>query len=46
MHAGTSVDVFLRENLEWLGRATNWAKFSAVASLGVIHRVILDELVF
>ena len=39
MHAGTSVDAFLRENLEWLGRAANWAKFSAVASLGVIHKV-------
>jgi hypothetical protein len=23
---------------EWLGRATNWAKFSATAGLGVIHR--------
>ena len=28
-----------RNNLEWLGRATNWAKFTATASLGVIHRV-------
>ena len=39
MHAGTSVDAFLRENLEWLARATNWAKFSAVATLGMIHKV-------
>lgn len=38
MHAGTTVDTFLRENLDWLARATNWAKFSATASLGVIHR--------
>ncbi|GBF90265.1 26S proteasome non-ATPase regulatory subunit 1-like [Raphidocelis subcapitata] len=38
VHAGTSVDTFLRENLEWLSRATNWAKFSATAGLGVIHR--------
>jgi 26S proteasome regulatory subunit N2 len=38
MHAGTSVDAFLRENLEWLARATNWAKFSATAGLGCIHR--------
>ncbi|KAJ3693473.1 hypothetical protein LUZ60_008953 [Juncus effusus] len=38
MHAGTTVDTFLRENLEWLSRATNWAKFSATAGLGVIHR--------
>eukprot|EP01137_Pigoraptor_chileana_P000786 Opistho-2@37491 len=38
MHAGTTVDTFLRDNLEWLGRAINWAKFSATASLGVIHK--------
>ncbi|XP_059317768.1 26S proteasome non-ATPase regulatory subunit 1 homolog A-like [Lycium ferocissimum] len=37
MHAGTTVDTFLRENLDWLSRATNWAKFSATAGLGVIH---------
>lgn len=24
--------------MEWLARATNWAKLSATASLGVIHR--------
>jgi hypothetical protein len=28
-----------RNNLEWLARATSWAKFTATASLGVIHRV-------
>lgn len=38
MHSGTTVDAFLRENLDWLGRATNWAKFNATAGLGVIHR--------
>uniref|UniRef100_A0A7S3VN96 26S proteasome non-ATPase regulatory subunit 1 homolog n=1 Tax=Dunaliella tertiolecta TaxID=3047 RepID=A0A7S3VN96_DUNTE len=38
MHSGTTVDMFLRENMEWLSRATNWAKFSATAGLGVIHR--------
>lgn len=37
MHYGTTSDSFLRENLEWLGRAVNWAKFTATASLGVIH---------
>jgi len=31
--------LFYRENLEWLARATNWAKFTATASLGVIHKV-------
>jgi len=38
MHAGTTVDAFLRESMDWLTRATNWAKFSATAGLGVIHR--------
>jgi len=43
MHAGTTVDMFLRENLDWLSRATNWAKFSATAGLGVIHRGHLSQ---
>jgi 26S proteasome regulatory subunit N2 len=43
MHAGTTVDTFLRENLDWLSRATNWAKFSATAGLGVIHRGHLQK---
>jgi len=34
-----------RDNLEWLARATNWAKFTATASLGVIHKVC-DSLLF
>ncbi|CAL1544748.1 unnamed protein product [Lymnaea stagnalis] len=38
MHCGTTSDQFLRDNLDWLSRATNWAKFSATASLGVIHK--------
>lgn len=38
MHCGTTSDLFLRDNLEWLARATNWAKFTATASLGVIHK--------
>ena len=38
MFAGTTSDKFLRDNLDWLGKATNWAKFTATASLGVIHR--------
>ena len=33
-----------RDNLEWLARATNWAKFTATASLGVIHKVIYTYL--
>eukprot|EP01114_Cavostelium_apophysatum_P007838 TRINITY_DN2003_c0_g1_i1.p1 TRINITY_DN2003_c0_g1~~TRINITY_DN2003_c0_g1_i1.p1 ORF type:complete len:963 (-),score=285.53 TRINITY_DN2003_c0_g1_i1:59-2947(-) len=43
MHAGTTSDQFLRDNLEWLSRATNWAKFAAIAGLGVIHRGHLKE---
>ncbi|KAJ1666295.1 proteasome regulatory particle base subunit [Coemansia sp. RSA 1813] len=37
MHAGTTVDNFLRDNLEWLSRASSWSKFTATAALGVIH---------
>jgi 26S proteasome regulatory subunit N2 len=43
MHCGTTSDTFLRDNLEWLSRATNWAKFSAIAGLGVIHKGHLKE---
>lgn len=38
MNSGTASDSFLRENLEWLGKAVNWSKFTATAALGVIHR--------
>jgi 26S proteasome regulatory subunit N2 len=38
LNCGTTADNFLRENLEWLGKATNWAKFTATASLGVVHK--------
>ncbi|KAI7871307.1 armadillo-type protein [Spinellus fusiger] len=43
MHAGTTSDEFLRQNLEWLSRATNWSKFSATAALGVIHKGQLEQ---
>jgi len=39
MNSGTTSDEFLRNNLEWLSRASNWSKFSATAALGVIHKV-------
>jgi 26S proteasome regulatory subunit N2 len=38
MNAGTTNDSFFRDNLEWLGKAVNWSKFTATAALGVIHR--------
>eukprot|EP01111_Echinosteliopsis_oligospora_P011527 TRINITY_DN3826_c0_g1_i1.p1 TRINITY_DN3826_c0_g1~~TRINITY_DN3826_c0_g1_i1.p1 ORF type:complete len:699 (+),score=247.01 TRINITY_DN3826_c0_g1_i1:31-2127(+) len=43
MHAGTTRDTFLSENLDWLRRATNWAKFSVIAGQGVIHKGHLKE---
>lgn len=46
MHCGTTNDEFLRKNLEWLGFATNWSKFTAASSLGVIHKVIHGSLIF
>lgn len=38
MNASTTNDSFLRENLDWLAKATNWSKFSATAGLGIIHK--------
>jgi 26S proteasome regulatory subunit N2 len=43
MHSGTTSDLFLRDNLEWLGMASNWSKFSATAALGVIHKGYFEE---
>lgn len=43
MHAGTTVDTFLRENIEWLKRSTNWAKFAATGCVGVIHKGHIDK---
>jgi len=37
MNAGTTNTSFLSENLEWMGKASNWAKFTATASIGVVH---------
>lgn len=43
MNSGTTNDSFFRENLEWLGKAVNWSKFTATAALGVIHRGNLSQ---
>ncbi|CAI4367084.1 BAQ_1a_G0026460.mRNA.1.CDS.1 [Saccharomyces cerevisiae] len=43
MHAGTTDNSFIKANLPWLGKAQNWAKFTATASLGVIHKGNLLE---
>lgn len=37
MNSHTRNDKFLKENLEWVSKATNWARFTATASLGAIH---------
>eukprot|EP00605_Chrysophyceae_sp_TOSAG23-4_P000949 GSChrysophyteH1.ASY1.ANO1.1049.1 assembled CDS len=43
MNCGTTQDSFLRNNLDWLGKATNWAKYTAVASVGVVHKGHVHE---
>ena len=43
MQAGTTNDAFLRKNLEWLAKASHWAKFTATASMGVIQKGHLTE---
>jgi 26S proteasome regulatory subunit N2 len=43
MNQGTTNDQFFRDNLDWLGKAVNWSKFTATAALGVIHRGNLSQ---
>ncbi|CAB9508065.1 ATPase regulatory subunit 1 [Seminavis robusta] len=43
LYAGTTNDSFLRDYLDWMKKASNWAKFSATASLGVIHASHVTE---
>jgi 26S proteasome regulatory subunit N2 len=38
MFAGTANTGFVREQMEWFKKSNLWAKFSAMASIGVIHR--------
>lgn len=37
MNAYTTNDSFLRDNLSWAALATNWNRFNATATLGMIH---------
>jgi 26S proteasome regulatory subunit N2 len=37
MNAYTTNDAFLKDNMQWVGQVTNWNRFNATASLGVIH---------
>mmetsp|Transcript_62041 Transcript_62041/g.147835 ORF Transcript_62041/g.147835 Transcript_62041/m.147835 type:complete len:1013 (-) Transcript_62041:62-3100(-) len=43
MHCGTTVDTFVTENMDWLKRATNWAKFSATACVGMMHKGCINN---
>lgn len=38
MNCGTTIDGFLRDNMDWLARAQQWAKFTATATVGVLHK--------
>jgi len=37
MNAFTTNDLFLKDNMVWVSKATNWSRFNATASLGIIH---------
>lgn len=37
MNAYTTNDNFLRDNLSWAAQATNWNRYNATATLGMIH---------
>jgi len=37
MNAYTTNDTFLQDNIQWVGQASNWNRFNATASLGLIH---------
>eukprot|EP01055_Gregarina_sp_Pseudo9_P002936 Gregarina_sp_Pseudo_9__2935@NODE_314_length_3190_cov_19_874326_g295_i0_p1_GENE_NODE_314_length_3190_cov_19_874326_g295_i0NODE_314_length_3190_cov_19_874326_g295_i0_p1_ORF_typecomplete_len990_score227_99PC_rep/PF01851_22/1_4e04PC_rep/PF01851_22/1_5e04PC_rep/PF01851_22/0_00021PC_rep/PF01851_22/0_0005PC_rep/PF01851_22/6e08PC_rep/PF01851_22/5_5e06PC_rep/PF01851_22/0_0013PC_rep/PF01851_22/7_2e02HEAT_2/PF13646_6/1_4e02HEAT_2/PF13646_6/4_1e05HEAT_2/PF13646_6/9_2e10HEAT_2/PF13646_6/2_1e05HEAT_2/PF13646_ len=43
MQRGTTCDVFLRKNLEWFARSLCWGKFTATASLGVVHQTHVEK---
>ncbi|RMZ79157.1 hypothetical protein DV738_g3530, partial [Chaetothyriales sp. CBS 135597] len=44
MNAKTANDDFFRQNLDWLGKAVNWSKFTATAALGVIHQGNINQV--
>lgn len=37
MNAYTTNDSFIKDNMSWVATATNWNRFNATASLGIIH---------
>lgn len=38
MFCGTTIDTFLRHNMDWLAKASFWSMFTCTAAVGVIHR--------
>eukprot|EP00826_Nyctotherus_ovalis_P060137 TRINITY_DN8413_c0_g1_i2.p1 TRINITY_DN8413_c0_g1~~TRINITY_DN8413_c0_g1_i2.p1 ORF type:complete len:948 (-),score=375.69 TRINITY_DN8413_c0_g1_i2:1130-3973(-) len=38
MNACTTDDSFLKNNLDWISKTSNWAKFSCCSTLGSIHK--------
>jgi len=43
MHCGTTEDKFVRENPDWFKKASNWAKFSAAACVGMIFKGCINS---
>ena len=37
MYARTQDDTVLKQNKDWMGKMTNWCRFAATASLGIVH---------
>lgn len=46
MYGGTTIDTFLRHNMEWLALANYWSKFTCTAAVGVIHRGHVDAATY
>jgi 26S proteasome regulatory subunit N2 len=37
MNAYTTNDTFIKDNMQWISQATNWNRFQATSTLGMIH---------
>jgi 26S proteasome regulatory subunit N2 len=38
MNACTTDDSFLKNNIDWVGKSSNWSNFSCTSTLGMIHK--------
>lgn len=43
MNARTKEDSTIKKNIEWISKMTNWCRFAATASLGVIHQGNIEK---